>query len=188
MFWRRRCSARVAVPFRPPPALAVDGESARVVVVVAVVLAVLPVGQAQNPRSVGTVGRGCGGEPWYSCPAPSPSLYGAGDWGPPVTNGLGTPIRHGQGVRLCLCCTIWRVVHVATGLIPPKSIAHILSSWLTGISKKERSLIFVRAATLMWVIWCTRNDLIFEKKNIYLIYACYFEGSVLAVILVLATA
>ena len=47
----------------------------------------------------------------------------------------------------------------------------MLRNWLTGISKKERSLIFVGAAALMWAIWCTRNDLIFEKKNIYLIYA-----------------
>ena len=34
-----------------------------------------------------------------SCPAPSPSLYSTGDGGPPVTNGLGAPIRRGQGVR-----------------------------------------------------------------------------------------
>ena len=60
--------------------------------------------------------------------------------------------------------TIWRVVHVATGLTPPKLITHMLRNWLTGISKKERSLIFVGAAALMWAIWCTRNDLIFEKK------------------------
>jgi hypothetical protein len=32
--------------------------------------------------------------------------------------------------------TIWRVVHVATGLTPPKSITHMLRNWLTGISKK----------------------------------------------------
>ena len=67
--------------------------------------------------------------------------------------------------------TIWRVVHVATGLTPPKLITHMLRNWLTGISKKERSLIFVGAATLMWVIWCTCNDLIFEKKK-YLPHLC----------------
>jgi len=51
------------------------GRAREVVVVVAVVLAVLPVGQAQNPRLVGTVGRGCGGEPWGACPGPLPILY-----------------------------------------------------------------------------------------------------------------
>ena len=89
----------------------------------------------------------------------------------------------------CQCAkTIWRVVHVATGLTPPKLITHMLRNWLTGISKKEKSLIFVGAAALMWAIWCTRNNLIFEKKNNYLIYAGCLQRSVLAAILVPATA
>jgi hypothetical protein len=66
----------------------------------------------------------------------------------------------------CVIYLFWRVVHVATGLTPPKSIAHMLRNWLTDISKKERSLIFVGAAVLMCTIWCTRNDLIFEKNNL----------------------
>ena len=40
----------------------------------------------------------------------------------------------------------------------------MLRNWLTGISVKEISLIFVGAAALMWAIWCTCNDLIFQKK------------------------
>jgi hypothetical protein len=48
--------------------------------------------------------------------------------------------------------TIWRVVQVAAGLTPPKSIAHMLRNWLMGISTKERNLIFVGAAALMWAI------------------------------------
>ena len=38
---------------------------------------------------------------------------------------------------------------------------------------KERRLIFIGAATLMWEIWCTRNDLIFEKK----IFTAIFRGA-----------
>ena len=82
--------------------------------------------------------------------------------------------------------TIWRVVHVTTSLTPPKLITHMLRNWLTGISKQERSLIFVGAAALMWAIWCTCNDLTFEKK-IYLIYAGSLQGSALVAILVPAT-
>ena len=37
----------------------------------------------------------------------------------------------------------------------------MLIIWLTGISTKEGSLIFVGAAALMWAIWCTWNDYIF---------------------------
>jgi hypothetical protein len=41
----------------------------------------------------------------------------------------------------------------------------MLGHWLTGINKKDRLLIFVGAIALIWDIWCTCNDLIFEKKN-----------------------
>ena len=73
---------------------------------------------------------------------------------------------------------------LATGLTPPKSISHMLGYWLTGVNKKDRLLIFVRATALIWAIWCTRNDLIFEKKTGYLFYVGYFQRSILAVILV----
>jgi len=73
--------------------------------------------------------------------------------------------------------TIWRVVHVTTSLTPPKLITHMLRNWLTGISKKERSLIFVGSAALMWVIWCTRNDLIFEKKIFSSFMQAVFRGA-----------
>jgi hypothetical protein len=59
---------------------------------------------------------------------------------------------------------IWRIIYVATGLNPPRSINHILRNWLTCIDIKTRCSIFVGVATLMWVIWCTRKDIIFEKK------------------------
>ena len=83
---------------------------------------------------------------------------------------------------------IWRVVQVATGLTPPKSMTHMLRNWLTGISMKERGLIFVGAA-VFYVSndMVTGNDLIFEK-NIYLIYIGYLRGSVLVAILVPDTA
>jgi hypothetical protein len=59
---------------------------------------------------------------------------------------------------------IWRIVYVATGLNPPRSINHMFRNWLTCIDIKTRRSIFVGVATLMCVIWCTRNDIIFEKK------------------------
>jgi predicted Abi (CAAX) family protease len=41
----------------------------------------------------------------------------------------------------------------------------MLGNWLTCIVKKIRKMIFVGVAALLWVIWCTRNDLVFEKKH-----------------------
>jgi hypothetical protein len=34
--------------------------------------------------------------------------------------------------------TIWRTVHVATGLTPPRSVTHMLKHWLTGIQNKDK--------------------------------------------------
>jgi len=50
----------------------------------------------------------------------------------------------------------------------------MLGHWLLGINNKDRLLIFVEATALIWAIWCTRNDLIFEKKTGYLFCAGYF--------------
>ena len=67
-------------------------------------------------------------------------------------------------------------------------MTHMLRNWLTGISMKERSLIFVGAAAFyVSNDMVTGNDLIFEK-NIYLIYIGYLRGSVLVAILVPDTA
>ena len=57
---------------------------------------------------------------------------------------------------------VWRIVHITTG-----------------INHKDRLLISVGATALMWAIWCTRNDLIFEKKTCYLFCAGYFQRTIL---------
>ncbi|RCV20933.1 hypothetical protein SETIT_4G097800v2 [Setaria italica] len=41
----------------------------------------------------------------------------------------------------------------------------MLGNWLTIIDKKKRRLIFVGVVALMWAIWDTCNDMIFEKKR-----------------------
>jgi hypothetical protein len=41
----------------------------------------------------------------------------------------------------------------------------MVQNWLTGIENKTRRLIYVGVAALMWAIWCTRNDAVFEKKR-----------------------
>ena len=66
---------------------------------------------------------------------------------------------------------------MATGLTPPKSISHMLGYWLTGVNKKDRLLIFVRATALIWAIWYTRNDLIFEKKQVTSFMQVIFRGA-----------
>ena len=67
---------------------------------------------------------------------------------------------------------IWRIVHIATELSPPKSIYHMLGHSLPGINQKDRLLILVGANALMWgILGCH-------------FYAGYFQESILAAILV----
>jgi hypothetical protein len=54
---------------------------------------------------------------------------------------------------------IWRVVNIATGLTPPKSVSHMLGNLLTGMTKKD-GIIFVGVVAVMWAIWCTLNNLV----------------------------
>ena len=68
--------------------------------------------------------------------------------------------------------TISRIVHIATGLTPPRSITHMLRNWLTGVGGNERKLILVGVAALLWAIWCTRMKwCCFRKETIYFFYA-----------------
>lgn len=62
----------------------------------------------------------------------------------------------------------------------------MLRNWLTCIDRKTKSLIFVRTTiflfftklkvTLIWTIWCTHNDIVFEKKRFHLIYTAILKG------------
>jgi hypothetical protein len=38
-------------------------------------------------------------------------------------------------------------------------------------------MIFVGVAALLWAIWCTRNDLVFEKKHFKLFMQVIFRGA-----------
>jgi len=42
----------------------------------------------------------------------------------------------------------WRIVYLATGLIPPRSVSHMLGNWLSNFSDKEGRVILVGAAAL----------------------------------------
>jgi hypothetical protein len=42
----------------------------------------------------------------------------------------------------------------------------MFDSWLWGINKDLKPLALLGAATVSWVIWCHRNDIVFEQKNV----------------------
>ena len=71
---------------------------------------------------------------------------------------------------------IWKIVYLATGLTPPKSISHMLGNWLSNFDNNERRVVLVGAAALCWVIWRCRNDIIFNKIKYSLFMQTVFKG------------
>jgi hypothetical protein len=55
---------------------------------------------------------------------------------------------------------------VTFGLAPPKNITNLFGNWLKGIQKKK-DLILVRVGVcaVIWTMWNTRNDFIFNKPK-----------------------
>ena len=100
---QRRWLARVAVPLRPPPALAVDGARGSGRRGRGGGAGVLPVGLALpwiGRVSVGGVC--CGGEPRVSSPGTPPVLYSTGDGDPPARRARRPRLGCVKGVRLGL--------------------------------------------------------------------------------------
>jgi hypothetical protein len=71
---------------------------------------------------------------------------------------------------------IWRIIHMTFGLEPPKNTTHRFGNWLKGISKKDLIQIRMGVCAIIWAIWNTRNDCIFNKTKKKLIYAGYPYG------------
>jgi hypothetical protein len=58
---------------------------------------------------------------------------------------------------------VWRVIHISFNLSPPTSVHNFFTDWLLGMNGKLKYKILVGAAAFCWVIWLTRNDLVFDK-------------------------
>jgi hypothetical protein len=62
-----------------------------------------------------------------------------------------------------LAKVIWRIIHMTFGLAPPKNISNLFGNWLKGIPKKEFIQVRVGVCAVIWAIWNTRNDFVFNK-------------------------
>ena len=58
---------------------------------------------------------------------------------------------------------IWRMVHWIFCLRPPRNVAHRFGGWSKLGQQKHNLLLLTGATALGWVIWLTRNDLVFNK-------------------------
>jgi hypothetical protein len=51
------------------------------------------------------------------------------------------------------------------GLEPPKNVTNLFGNWLKGIPKEDLIQIRVGVCAIIWAIWNTRNNFIFNKPN-----------------------
>ena len=60
---------------------------------------------------------------------------------------------------------VWRIVHMAFNIYPPKNITNLFGNWLRGVAKKLKAQIRVGVCALLWAIWNVRNDYIFNRAQ-----------------------
>ena len=82
---------------------------------------------------------------------------------------------------------VWRVVFLAFNLIPPTSITNMFGNWSRGVNKKENVQIRVGVCALLWAIWNTHNDFIFNRTQAASFFAGYTDGCSLDPYVVLST-
>jgi hypothetical protein len=61
---------------------------------------------------------------------------------------------------------IWRVIHDVSGLPPPNNIRHMSGGWVYGMNPKERHIFLVGIGVILWVIWLSHIDVVFNKLSI----------------------
>jgi hypothetical protein len=61
---------------------------------------------------------------------------------------------------------VWRVVQLASGLAPPNNIRHMLGAWVYDMSSSNRQIFLVGIGAMLWAMWLSRNDMVFNKVTI----------------------
>jgi hypothetical protein len=60
---------------------------------------------------------------------------------------------------------IWCIIHMTFGLELPKNVSNLFRNWLKGILKEDLIKIRVGVWVVIWAIWDTRNNFIFNKPK-----------------------
>jgi hypothetical protein len=74
---------------------------------------------------------------------------------------------------------LWRAIQLFFGLYPLHSTSHTFGNWLLGVSKKIKKIILVGASAVCWALRLSRNDMVFDKNTIKILFAGVFQGNIL---------
>ena len=58
---------------------------------------------------------------------------------------------------------LWCSIHILYGIVPPTSTSDLFESWSKQGNKKLNTLLLTAAAALLWAIWISRNEIVFDK-------------------------
>jgi hypothetical protein len=72
---------------------------------------------------------------------------------------------------------LWRSIHLLFGLLPPTYMADLFVRWSKLGNKKYNTLLLTTAAALLWAIWLTRNEIVFDKCKPKSLLQVLFRGT-----------
>lgn len=72
---------------------------------------------------------------------------------------------------------LWQTIHIAFNLPPPTSSTNMFGNWLVGMHPKLKSRIRVGICALLWAVWNTHNDCIFNRTKVSNFLQVIFKAS-----------
>ena len=74
---------------------------------------------------------------------------------------------------------IWWLVYFKFNINPFTSISNMFGTWLNGIDSPTKACICIGVSALLWAIWNSRNDIVFNKMEGAHFFACYQQSHIL---------
>ena len=72
---------------------------------------------------------------------------------------------------------LWRSIHILFGISPPTNIDDLFYHWSKLGNKKYNTLLLTAASALLWAIWITRNEVVFDKCKPKSLLQVLFRGT-----------
>jgi len=72
---------------------------------------------------------------------------------------------------------VWHIIAVSFNIISPRNFRHIFSHWLGGTDSNLKKIIWNGIAAMLWAIWLSRNDVVFDKAPIPSFLQVIFRGA-----------
>jgi hypothetical protein len=72
---------------------------------------------------------------------------------------------------------IWRVVYLVSGLAPPNNIRHMFRVWVHSMNSSDRQIFLIGICAMLWAIWLSRNEVVFNKVSISSAIQVIFMGT-----------